>query len=282
MQPEEKAIFVLLEREKVDASPVLTPDAIRAHELNVVFRYMDGLRDETAGAGRAFEGVNFIFNNVKSQYERPTTDLVKDWKTDEDYEVVEEYGGTTAESGRPVHYYNEAVGYYLPWNETKDPFGLDEEIDPHYSINVSRIGWEDNIHTVEYRDESGMNGYAEEVLGISPSLIGEISPADPGANVESTLPEAETNTYTFTAKLQEYWKERSITGTSQVPDPNNPGQTTTVNTYSSWKDMEAWIEHEIVTYTTTTYCDKYKVMMTPQASVESAGNILEENRGGTL
>lgn len=102
MQPEEKAIFVLLEREKVDASPVLTPDAIRAHELNYIFRYMDSKRDETAGAGRAFEGVNFIFNNVKSQYERPTTDLVKDWKTDEDYEVVEECGGTTAESGRPV------------------------------------------------------------------------------------------------------------------------------------------------------------------------------------
>lgn len=281
MQPEEKAIFVLLEREKVDASPVLTPDAIRAHELNVVFRYMDGLRDETAGAGRAFEGVNFIFNNVKSQYERPTSDTVRNWETDEDYEVVEECSGATAESGRAVHYYNEAVGYYLPWNETKDPFGLDEEIDPHYSVNVSRVYWESNLHSVEYRD-SGMNGYANEVLGISPSLVGEITEADPGSNVESTLPDAQVNNYSFTAKLQEYWEERDILGYETEIDEETGEEIEGDPIYSEWRDMDAWIEHKIVEYSVTTYCDKYKVMVTPQASVESAGTVLEELSGNTL
>lgn len=281
MQPEEKAIFVLLEREEVDVSPVLTPDAIRAHELNVVFRYMDGLRDETAGAGRAFEGVNFIFNNVKSQYERPTSDTVRNWETDEDYEVVEEYSGATAESGRAVHYYNEAVGYYLPWNETKDPFGLDEEIDTHYSVNVSRVYWESNLHSVEYRD-SGMNGYADEVLGISPSLVGEITEADPGSNVESTLPDAQVNNYSFTAKLQEYWEERDILGYEKEIDEETGEEIEGDPIYSEWRDMDAWIEHKIVEYSVTTYCDKYKVMVTPQASVSSAGTVLEELSGNTL
>lgn len=63
MQPEEKAIFVLLEREKDDATPVTNSDSIRAHEINVVFRYLDSKRDETAGADRSFEGVNFVFND---------------------------------------------------------------------------------------------------------------------------------------------------------------------------------------------------------------------------
>lgn len=281
MQPEEKAIFVLLEREEVDVSPALTPDAIRAHELNVVFRYMDGLRDETAGAGRAFEGVNFIFNNVKSQYERPTSDTVRNWETDEDYEVVEECSGATAESGRAVHYYNEAVGYYLPWNETKDPFGLDEEIDTHYSVNVSRVYWESNLHSVEYRD-SGMNGYADEVLGISPSLIGEITEADPGSNVESTLPDAQVNNYSFTAKLQEYWEERDILGYEKEIDEETGEEIEGDPIYSEWRDLNDWILHKIVDYSITTYCDKYKVMVTPQASVESAGTVLEEFSGNTL
>ena len=281
MPPEEKAIFVLLEREKVDASPVLTPDAIRAHELNYIFRYMDSKRDETAGAGRAFEGVNFIFNNVKSQYERPTSDTVRNWETDEDYEVVEECSGATAESGRAVHYYNEAVGCYLPWNETKDPFGLDEEIDTHYSVNVSRVYWESNLHSVEYRD-SGMNGYADEVLGISPSLVGEITEADPGSNVESTLPDAQVNNYSFTAKLQEYWEERDILGYEKEIDEETGEEIEGDPIYSEWRDMDDWILHKIVDYSITTYCDKYKVMVTPQASVSSAGTVLEEFSGNTL
>lgn len=279
MPPAEKAIFILLEREKEPMPIDLNSDAIRAHELNVIFRYSDGLRDETAGAGRAFEGVNFIFNDVKHLYEKLPSDTIKDYKIDEEYRVLEEVSGATAECGRPDHYYNEAVGKYLPWEEDKYPFGLGEEIDPHYSINVSRVFWEDNLHTVEYRD-SGYNGYVEEVLGITPSLIGEETSANPGSNIESTLPEIQTNTYDFKTSLWHSWWERSVDHIEKVTDAN--GNENEIIHYTPWVFKEEEINHPIANYSVNTFCDKFKVMVTPQASIESAGTILEESRGNTI
>lgn len=100
----------------------------------------------------------------------------------------------------------------------KDPFKNGDIINPHYSVNVSRVAWEPNLHTVEYRDEAGMNGYAEEVLGITPSLVGEETEANPGSNIENTLPATHTNTYTFYAKLYHHWDERSVSGEEPVYD----------------------------------------------------------------
>lgn len=275
MPPAEKAIFILLEREKEVAPVVLNQESIRAHELNLIFRYSDGLRDEFNGKNGRFEGSNFRFNDVKHLYEKIPSDTIQNYEMDKDYEVVEEVSGGTAESGRPTHYYkSDDLQVYKAWDEVKDPFALDEIVNPHYSINVSRVFWEDNLHTVEYRD-SGYNGYVEEVLGITPSLIGEETSANPGSNVENTLPEVQTNTYKYTAKLQHRWQERDA-----WEETANDGSTHTA--YGSWRDMEKWIEHHIVTYTVNTYCDKFKVMVTPQASIESAGTILEESRGNTI
>ncbi|MBQ9141415.1 MAG: hypothetical protein IJX63_06420, partial [Lachnospiraceae bacterium] len=267
---EEKAIFILLEREKEVAPVVLNQESIRAHELNYLFRYSDGLRDEFNGKNGRFEGSNFRFNDVKHLYEKIPSDTIKDYKIDEEYTVTEEYGGGSAESGRPVHYYkSDDLELYHEWGKSDTKFTHDDIVNPHYSVNVSRVWWEDNLHTVEYRD-SGMNGYVADVLGITPSLIGEETSANPGSNVENTLPEVQTNTYKYTAKLNHEWYER----TKSV----NNG----VTTYGSWQHIEEEINHFIVEYTMNTYCDKYKVMVTPQASIASAGTFLEEHKSGTI
>ena len=282
MPPSEKAIFILLEREKKLPDVNMNSDAIRAHELNVVFRYMDSKRDETAGAGRSFEGVNFKFSDVKHQYEKHASDTIKDYKIDDKYKVLEGVAGDTATCGRPDHYYNDVVGFYLPWEEPKEWFTHGQEIDPHYSVNVSRVAWEPNLHTVEYRDEAGMNGYAEEVLGITPSLIGEETPANPGVNVENTLPNVQTNTYDFKTSLWHEWDERSVDWVEEVEDEETGEVIDTITHYTPWVHKREEINHPIANYSINTYCDKFKVMVTPQASVASAGTVLEELRGNTV
>ena len=52
--------------------------------------------------------------------------------------------------------------------------------------------------------------------------------------------------------------------------------------YTPWVFKEEEINHPIANYSVNTFCDKFKVMVTPQASIESAGTILEESRGNTI
>ena len=94
MPPSEKAIFILLEREKEVAPVVLNQESIRAHELNYLFRYSDGLRDEFNGKNGRFEGANFKFTDVIPLYEVFDNEpdyLVKNWRTEDTYKVIEDY-----------------------------------------------------------------------------------------------------------------------------------------------------------------------------------------------
>lgn len=220
---EESAIFVLLEREEELVSPALAPESIRAHELNYIFTLADGIRDETAAPSSRLGNVesDFLFNEIlEAKYRKETTDTLQNWHTDETFKVAEDVSGDSANSGREVHYYVggtiSAMTEYLPWTEMKE-FSINTLINPHYSVNVSRVKWESNLHTVQYRD-SGMNGYAESVLGITPALVGEITSADPGANVENTLPDTENDTYTYTAKIKEYWQERTKSESTYIDE----------------------------------------------------------------
>lgn len=106
----EKAISILLERE-VEPPTERNADVIRSHELNFVFPKMSNTRE-----GFNFEPVNFILSDVLSQYER-TGDNIKNWSTDEEYEVVEERDGDIVSlNGGLLHRYNSDAGFYKPWN----------------------------------------------------------------------------------------------------------------------------------------------------------------------
>ncbi len=290
--PKEKALVIKYERQEEPVVREQNEDAIRAHELNYIFRYADGKRDEVAGEGRSYAGANFTFNSVKSQYERHTSDTVQGWYTDEDYEVIESHDGDVVgfqNAGHQVHYYNEAVSdpIWLGWDDVKDPFGLDENISPHYAYNVSRYLWEPELVVCEYRE--GNTGYASDVLGFTVGKVGALSSADMSENTESTLGDTKADHYEYTAQLQEYWQERDYLG-EEYSDGNSyesaddaPEGVTSTSIYSDWRDMEGTISHiiEAATVDIEHYCDKYRVTVTPQASIPTAGEINTESRGGT-
>lgn len=280
MEPKEKALFILYEREPVEASGN-NEDALRAHELDFVFPKMANDRK-----GDTYEKVDFRFSDYIEDY-RPTAENIRNWEYEDEYDVVEEHGGSLVDlNAGLLHLYNAEVGLFAPYVDVKR-YSMGETIEPQYAYILSRALWEPELRTCSYRDENGMNGYAESVLCIPSSDIGGDTSASVENNVERTLDDTREDAYNFKGKVKVTYEQGEVIGyedsegnlyTDQVPEDVEISDAV----YGNWQPMEGYVEHQIVSYSITHFADKYRASITPVASIPSAGTENFSQRNNTI
>ena len=287
---EEKTIVILLEREKEEDPPRAgeKEDTLKAHELNYVFPNMASVGDAESSS-RKDDGTKPTEYDISGDLEgyiaeNLTTDLGVPVKYEnvepaEQFEVLEEReGDLVAQGGALLHRYNSKYPIYLPWAREKK-FNVGTVVIPHYAYISDRILWEPELVFCSYKPENSATRYwVTSVLGFDEGVIGEETSAPMAYNRWDTLSETKSDHYSFKAKIRiDYDKTTGHFETHTTTDESGDEHEDEELVWDSTFHLFDEPEFNIMSYSITHYCDKYRTQTLAQATNENAGKKLETN-----
>lgn len=292
LNDEEQTIIILLERDDELPPPRgENEDTLKAHELNYVFPNMASTGD-TETASRKDNGTkpteydisedlqNYIDENLTDDDSVPVK--FENVTPEETFLVIEEKDGDiTSLGGALLHRYNETYPIYKPWAEEKR-FPVGTVIIPHYAYISDRYLWEPELVFCDYHPENGAtSAWVTSVLKFKSGVVGEVTRAPMDYNRWDTLSETKSDSYKFTAKIRiDYDKTTGHFENSSDSDDSADADSNSSSSVIVWDSTSHLFdepEFDIMSYSITHYCDKYRTQSIPQIPNENAGQKLETN-----
>lgn len=287
---EEQTIIILLEREKEEDPPRAgeKEDTLKAHELNYVFPNMASVGDAESSS-RKDDGTKPTEYDISDDLEgyiaeNLTTDLgvpvkYENVTPEEKFTVLEDRKGDLVGLGDFLyHRYNARYPVYLPWLKEKK-FTVGTVVIPHYAYISVRTLWEPDLVFCSYKPENEVTRFwVTTILKYGEGVTGEQTRVPMAYNKWDTLSETKSDHYAFKAKIRiDYDKTTGHFETHTTTDEDGDEHEEEELVWDSTVHKFDEPEFDIMSYSITHYCDKYRTQTLPQATNENAGKKLETN-----
>lgn len=283
----EKAIFILLERDKVPTvNPEHRQDSLHAYELNYAYPIGGATEKQERLYHLGYTPKNFVLRSSDYKKESSGNTEVRDWHIessqhakDDKYKVVETLGGSADGGSVLVHRYRAATGKFDLFTLVPKLYAVDgAAVEPRYSYTIRRTLWEPELKLCSYVGKadcsttssavisnvvSSGDPYMTGILQYSFESSGATTSADISNGTEKELSNTMDTDHLFTAKAYNHWEER----TKSVVDKkdaegnilkNEDGTNQTEEVWSGWEVKHEDISVEMLHYTITHHADKYR------------------------